>query len=67
VIVGFLSSVPVDDSVVFYTTLLGEPEIAVEGDPGERSVQWPVTDGGWIVSVLGSPDESIISISQFNE
>ena len=67
VTVGFSSSAPVESSIAFYTAKLGEPETAIEGDPGEFNVQWPPTSDGWIVSVLGGPTESIISRTMFVE
>ena len=63
--VGVESTVPVDDTIEYYRSLLGEPESEIEGDPGEKIVQWPPDDDGWIVSVIGSPDESITSITRF--
>ncbi|MDH3684176.1 MAG: hypothetical protein OEV40_30010 [Acidimicrobiia bacterium] len=59
---SFESSRPVDESIDHYTDLLGEPTVAVEGDPGQKNVQWQ--DSDWIVSVIGSPEESIIGISK---
>ena len=59
---SFASGAPIDDTIAHYTDLLGEPTLEVEGDPGEKSANW--NDGSWTVSVIGSPDESIIGISK---
>jgi hypothetical protein len=62
---SFQSSTPVDESIDHYTDLLGEPTLATEGDPGEKTAQWQ--DSAWIVSVVGSPNESIVGISKLVE
>lgn len=59
---SFESTTPVDESIAHYTGLLGEPTLAVEGEAGERSVQWQESE--WLVSVIGKADESIIGISK---
>ena len=59
---GFESGVPVEDTIAHYQGLLGDPTLAVEGEEGQRTAQWE--ESGWLVSVVGSPDESLVGIAR---
>ncbi|MCP3992375.1 MAG: hypothetical protein GY724_25110 [Actinomycetia bacterium] len=59
---AFESSTPINETIDHYTDLIGEPKQTVEGDTGEKTAMWE--DGGWIVSVIGSPEESFIGIAE---
>ena len=65
---GFESAEPVQRTIQHYLELLGEPTINVDSEGGERNVQWHSTQWpGWIVGVLGNPNETIVSVSKMPE
>lgn len=62
---SFESSAPVQESIDYYTELLGEPKLAVDSGDGDRLVQWHETPyPPWVVGVLGNDGESVISVSK---
>ncbi len=62
---SFGNATPIDETIDHYTDLIGEPKQIVEGDTGEKTALWEVT--GWVVSALGSPEESFIGIAAAEE
>jgi hypothetical protein len=58
----FTNSVPIVDTIAGYKEAIGDPLAEVEGDEGQWSASW--NHEGWVVSLVGGPDESIIGVSK---
>jgi hypothetical protein len=58
----FTNSVSIVDTIAAYESAIGEPLAKVEGDEGQWSASW--NHEGWVVSLVGGPDESIIGVSK---
>ena len=65
---AFESSEPVQSTIEHYVALLGEPTLSVDSEDGQKNVQWHTTPwAGWIVGVLGSDTETIVSVTKLPE
>ncbi len=62
---SFESRTPVSQSIDHYTTLLGKPTLDSGAGGTERVVQWQSSP--WMLSVVGSPDESIIGFTRMSQ
>ena len=62
---SFESRRPVEESISYYTGVLGEPTISVDAGDGDRTAQWHTSP--WAIAVMGNEGESIVGISRVAE
>lgn len=66
--VAFESAANVQESIDYYVGLLGEPKINVDSGDGDRLVQWHESPyPPWVVGVMGSAGETIVTVSTLPE
>lgn len=61
--ISFENRAPVEQTILHYAALLGEPTLDADSADGGRTVQWHDA-GPWHLSVIGDGNESIIGFAR---